>query len=66
MKHKTASQQLKEAGVLSNDPAHLNDEHIRKIDENLTDEDVRALIDIHAKIGPIGAGDHPTGRAWLV
>ena len=66
MSEQTASQKLREAGVLSSHPDHLDDEHIRKIDENLTDEDVQALIDVHEKVGPIDAGGHPTGRAWLV
>lgn len=62
-KEKTPYERLTEAGVLSGD--HVEHPHVARINE-LSHEDVEAIIRVHETVGPIDVEGHPTGRAWLV
>lgn len=62
-KEKTPYERLSEAGVLSAD--HVEEHHMQKINE-LSQDDVDAIIRVHETVGPIDVEGHPTGRAWLV
>lgn len=60
---KTPFERLSEAGVLSDD--HVEEHHVEKINQ-LSHDDVDAIIRVHETVGPIDVEGHPTGRAWLV
>ncbi len=55
---------LRQAGVLSNDPSHLTEEHEKTINA-LSKEEVDTLVGIHNKLGPLHAPGHAPGAALI-
>lgn len=65
MNKPTNVDRLRAAGVLSDHPDHLEDDHHEAIN-GLSSDEVDALISVHEKVGPVDVKGHPTGRAWII